>query len=75
MFAQVFLLIAVELHRKWFAGLKIFEVSIKCLAFRKGNEEFVFIDAKLKCFSHLGGVRQMLKSELVEVVHNIRNLF
>lgn len=41
MFAQVFLLTAAELNRKWFASLKIFEVSRKCLLFRKGDEECV----------------------------------
>lgn len=54
MFAQVFLLTAVELNRNWFASLKLFEISIKCLVFRKGDEECVFTDARLvKCLSHM----------------------
>lgn len=55
---------------------KTFGIFKKCLVFRRGEEERVFTDARLvKCLSHLGGEGQMLKSELVEVVHNSRNLF
>ena len=76
MFAQVFPLTAVGLNGEWFASPKTMWDFKKCLVFRKGEEECVFTDARLvKCLSHLGGGRQMLKSELAEVFHNSRNLF
>lgn len=76
MFAQVFPLTAVGLNGKWFASPKNIWDFKNCLAFKKGEEECVFADARrVKWLSHLGGGRQMLKPELVEVVHNSRNRF
>lgn len=76
MFIQVSPLTALGLNGKWFVSPKNIWDFKKCLVFRKGEEERVFADARLvKCLSRLGGERQMLKSELVEVVHNSRNLF
>lgn len=50
--------------------------SVKCLVFKKDDEECVFTDARLvKCLFHLEGARQMMKSDLVKVVHNSTNLF
>lgn len=76
MLAEVFPLTAVGLNGKWFASPKTIWDFKKRLAFKNGEEEHALTVARLvKCLSHLGGGRQMMKSELVEVVPNSRNVF